>query len=333
MTHKVTLLINLGSPKSTSIKDVRAYLAEFLMDKYVIDIPWLFRALLIYGPILTFRPKKTAHAYKKIWTKEGSPLISISRATQAKLQKTTERPIYLAMRYGQPSIPSIIEKIIKEHPELETIQVISLYPHYASSSTLTAQRACEKALKKHKSTINLAFKTPFYNDPSYINNLVKGAKEQLETCDYLLFSYHGLPERHLRKADPTKKHCLESDTCCTKPSEAWSTCYRHQCTQTTALFMQILSKDIPHSIAYQSRLGSDPWLQPNTEDECRRLASTGVTNIHVICPSFVADCLETLEEIEMTGKDIFLENGGTSFTYIPCLNTQDDWIATLKSWL
>ncbi len=333
MTKKVTLLINLGSPNSTSIKDVRAYLAEFLMDKYVIDIPWLFRALLIYGPILMFRPKKTAAAYSKIWTDQGSPLIKISKDTQKKLQKKTKTPIYLAMRYAQPSIPSIIEKIKKENPNIDTINIIPLYPHYAMSSTLTVQKACEKALRNDKTNIKIQFKSSFYNDPSYINSLVKSAKDKLGDCEYLLFSYHGLPERHIKKADKSNTHCLKKPDCCTRPSDAWNTCYKHQCVQTTTLFMQILGKDIPHSIAFQSRLGNDPWLQPNAEEELIRLAKTGVKNIHVICPSFVSDCLETLEEIQIAGKESFLEHGGEKFTYIPCLNTQDSWIDTLKSWL
>jgi protoporphyrin/coproporphyrin ferrochelatase len=331
MTKKATLLINLGSPKSTSKRDVRTYLAEFLMDKYVIDIPWILRALLIYGPILTFRPKKTSEAYKKIWTSEGSPLIKISKDLQTKLQKETDTPIYLAMRYGDPSIHSVMKKIQKEHPELNELTIIPLYPHHAMSSTVTVQEACKKALKSLKIKATISFKPAFYNDPGYISSLVKHSKKYMENCDYLLFSYHGLPDRHLKKTDPTGQHCLTKN-CCTTPSKAWNTCYKHQCVQTTTLFMQLLNSNIKHSVAYQSRLGNDPWILPNTEDEFKRLAKQGVKNIHVICPSFVSDCLETLEEIEMAGQELFLKNGGESLTYIPCLNTDSDWVETLKSW-
>jgi ferrochelatase len=329
-TKKAILLVNLGSPDSTSIPDIKKYLAEFLMDKYVIDLPWPLRAAIVYGPILTFRPKKTAAAYNSVWTKSGSPLIQISKGLQKKVQEKLDNPVYLAMRYGNPSIPDVINTIKKENPKLESLFVIPLYPQYAMSTTLTVEKAVEKAVQETGLTAEVTFKDAFYNDPSYIASLVQSARKQLNNAEHILFSYHGLPERHLRKTD-AGNHCTTQD-CCNRPSDAWKTCYKHQAKITSELFMQVLGKDISYSIAFQSRLGPDKWISPSTEDEIIRLGESGVKNIHVICPSFVADCLETLEEINMEGRETFLEHGGESFTYIPCVNTTEDWINTVVKW-
>lgn len=327
---KAILLVNLGSPDSTSIPDIKRYLAEFLMDKYVIDLPWPLRAAIVYGPILTFRPKKTAAAYNSVWTKFGSPLIQISKGLQTKVQQGLDNPVYLAMRYGNPSLPDIMATIKSENPELESLFVIPLYPQYAMSTTLTVEEAVKKAAKEISLSASITFKKAFYNDPNYISALVNSAKKQLKGAEHILFSYHGLPERHLRKTDPGN-HCT-TNNCCNTPSEAWNTCYKHQALQSTELFMQVLGQNIPYSIAFQSRLGPDKWIAPSTEDEIIRLGESGVKNIHVICPSFVADCLETLEEINMEGKETFLEHSGESFTYIPCLNTTEDWVKTIVKW-
>jgi len=331
MTHKdAILLVNLGSPDSTSIPDIKRYLAEFLMDKYVIDLPWPLRAAIVYGPILTFRPKKTSAAYKSVWTKSGSPLIQISKGLQKKVLEKLDKPVYLAMRYGNPSIPDVINAIKKEKPDLKSLTVIPLYPQYAMSTTLTVEKAVKKAAKELNFKAKINFKSAFYNDPDYINALVQSAKKQLDGAEHILFSYHGLPERHLRKTDPGS-HCT-SEACCDTASDAWKTCYKHQAKVTSDLFMQILGKEISYSIAFQSRLGPDKWISPSTEDEIIRLGETGKKNIHVICPSFVADCLETLEEINMEGRETFLEHGGESFTYIPCLNTTEAWVDTVVKW-
>lgn len=330
ITEHAILLVNLGSPDSTSIPDIKRYLAEFLMDNYVIDLPWPLRAAIVYGPILTFRPKKTAAAYSRVWTKSGSPLVQISKGLQNKVQSKLDKPVYLAMRYGNPSIPDIISTINAEHPNLKALTVIPLYPQYAMSTTLTVEKAIEKAAKTIGLKATISFKSAFYNDPSYIKALVDSAKKQLHGAEHILFSYHGLPERHLRKTDPGL-HCT-STSCCETPSEAWKTCYKHQAKVTTELFMQVLGNSVPYSIAFQSRLGPDKWIAPSTEDELIRLAKTGVKRLHVICPSFVSDCLETLEEINMEGRETFLEHGGSTFTYIPCLNTTDEWVNTIVNW-
>lgn len=331
-THAV-LLVNLGSPNSTSLPDVRAYLKQFLMDKYVIDLPWLLRAMLIYGIILPFRPKKTAAAYNEIWTKSGSPLIITSQSQQRLLQEQVFYPVELAMRYGTPSIPDTISSLIMKNPLLKSIHVIPLYPHYAMSSTKTVEEEVKRVVKQMRNTIRLYFQPPFYNDPGYIEIMKNSIRSHLSSFDYLLFSYHGIPYRHLRKTDPTKHHCL-SKNCCSRPSKAWDTCYQHQTVDSTHRIAESLGlSQSQYGIAYQSRLGRDPWLLPNTEDEIKRLASQGVKRLGVVCPSFVSDCLETLEEIKMEAREIFEENGGKSFTYIDCLNITPSWINLMKKWI
>ncbi len=188
-------------------------------------------------------------------------------------------------------------------------------------------------IKKTKHTIKLYFQPPFYKDPDYLNALINIIKPKLIDIDYLLFSYHGLPYRHLKKTDPTQNHCL-SNNCCKTPSKAWETCYQHHTIETTEKIVKQLKihKD-NYGIAYQSRLGNDPWLLPNTEEFVKKLCENGVKKLGIVCPSFVTDCLETLEEINMGIRELFLENGGESFTYIDCLNTDPDWINTLKKWV
>lgn len=325
------LLINLGSPKSTSTADVRTYLRQFLMDKYVIDLPWLLRALIVYGIILPTRPTKTAAAYRKIWA-DGSPLVTTSIAQQQLLQDKVDIPVGVAMRYGSPSIESAIKGLINDNPLLSSIHVIPLYPHYAMSTTLTVQKEVNRVIQKTKHTIKLSFQPPFYNNVHYLNAVAAIIKPQILDLDYVLFSYHGLPYRHLKKTDPTRRHCVTKE-CCKYPSKAWDTCYQYQTIVTTRELAKSLSlSESQYMISYQSRLGRDPWILPNTEDVIQKLAADGIKKLGIVCPSFVTDCLETLEEINMGGRALFLENGGESFTYIPCLNTDASWISLLQRW-
>jgi len=332
-THAV-LLVNLGSPDDTSVPAVRRYLAEFLMDKYVIDSPWLIRAAVVYGAILPKRPQKTAEAYKKIWTDDGSPLITTSKETQKKVQENSRFPIALAMRYGNPSIPDVLAQLLKTHPQLSSIHVIPLYPHYAMSSYETVVKKVEKSAKRLSKTLKLTYEKPFYDDEDYIKNLVTSMAPYLENSfDFLLFSYHGLPERHLKKSDPTRQHCLKVKDCCNHASLAHDTCYRAQVYTTTKKVTEALGlNNDRYSVSFQSRLGRDPWLRPYTDKVLIALAESGVKRLLVICPAFVSDCLETLEEIEKEGRELFLHSGGESFTMIPCLNTHPDWIQTLTKW-
>ncbi len=329
------LLVNLGSPDSPAVPDVRRYLHQFLMDKRVIDLPYPLRKLIVGLFILPFRPKNSAHAYRSIWWEEGSPLIVISRRLRAEIQKRVNDPVALGMRYGNPSIEAGFRTLL-EHTDgqLEEVLLVPLYPQYAMSTYETVVVEAQRVLKKLALPIRMQVLPPFYNQPDYIAALVESARPHLkEPYDFLLFSYHGLPERHLRKTDPTGRHCLKVEDCCHTPSPAHSRCYRHQALVTTQLFVQAAGlPEGKYGIAFQSRLGKDPWLTPFTDQEIQRLARQGVRRLRLICPGFVSDCLETLEEIGIRGKESFLAAGGEDFQLIPCLNTHPRWVSLLSEW-
>ncbi|HEU0064142.1 MAG TPA: ferrochelatase [Flavisolibacter sp.] len=332
---KAVILMNLGSPPSTEVKDVRRYLDEFLMDEKVIDKSWLFRALLVKAIIVPFRAPKSAEAYKKIWTKEGSPLIVISKQQRDALESVTNIPVEIAMRYGNPSPKETYDKLSKEYPDLGEVLLIPMYPHYAMSSFETAVDYAKLQYDKGKYPFKLTTISPFYNNEDYLNALIESIKPWLEReFDHLLFSYHGLPERHILKGDITGKHCFQSIDCCEIASPAHKFCYRHQCKETTRLVAEKLSLPLNKwSMSFQSRLGREEWLKPYTVVRLSHLPSEGVKKLLVVCPAFVSDCLETLEEMAIGGSEIFLHAGGEEFATIPCLNVHPLWIETLAKWV
>lgn len=325
---KAILLVNLGSPDSTSVSDVRRYLNEFLMDGRVIDTPWLLRRLIV-GLILINRPKESAHAYKKIWLPEGSPLVVTSRNVQKLLQTRSSVPVGLAMRYQNPSVESAVKNLAGKG--VTQLLVIPLFPHYAMSSFESAVERVKEMAAKHAPQMALTIQPPYFDASDYITALVASAKNDLDAgYDHLLFSFHGIPERHLRKSDPTGCHCLAKENCCEVPSVAHATCYRAQCFKTVAAFVK--AAGIPagkFSVSFQSRLGKDPWLKPYTDFELVEFPKRGIKKLLVICPAFVSDCLETIEEIGMRGRDSFLQAGGKEFKQIPCLNEHPLWLAAL----
>jgi len=327
---KAVLLVNLGSPASPSVADVRRYLRDFLMDGRVLDMPWLARFGIVHGVILPFRPRQSAAAYRRIWTPAGAPLMVTSRNLQAKLQSRVSVPVELAMRYPNPSIPEALRRLVRLG--VEAVLVIPLFPHYARSSFETAVARVEEAAAAFTPPLRVQVQPPYFEAPEYIAALAGSAREYLQRgYDHLLFSFHGLPERHLRKADPTGRHCLVAANCCTTASPAQATCYRAQCFKTVAAFVR--QAGVPegkYSIAFQSRMGRAPWLKPYTDHELSRLARSGIKRLRVICPAFVADCLETLEEIGLHGRDIFLNAGGVEFERIPCLNEHPRWLDALQ---
>jgi protoporphyrin/coproporphyrin ferrochelatase len=332
---KGIILMNLGSPDSTQVKDVRRYLNEFLMDEKVIDIPYLARLLLVRGIISPFRAPKSAKAYRSVWTDEGSPLVVLTKQLQAALQPSVEPPVTIAMRYGNPSPQAAFDELLSKVPDLEEVVAVPLYPHYAMSSYETAVEYAQRVHKKNNYPFKLTFIEPFYKDSDYINALCASIEPYLkQDYDQILFSYHGLPERHLRKSDTTGKHCLKVDSCCSVDSPAHATCYRHQCIMTTQLVAAQLNipKD-KFKFAFQSRLGRDEWLKPYTVVRLAELPKEGVKKLLVVCPAFVSDCLETLEEMAEEGQEVFLEAGGESFTFIPCMNIQPLWVETLAKWV
>lgn len=331
---KGALLVNLGSPNSTSVKDVRNYLDEFLMDEYVIDKPYLFRALLVKGIILNTRPKKSAAAYKKIWWPEGSPLIVLSERLHKKVKEHVNIPVELAMRYGKPSLLSGLQKLVDQG--VTEIFLVPLYPQFAMASTETIVVLANKLVKKHFPQVKLSDLPAFYNKADYIEVLSESIQSELEKSkpDHLLFSYHGLPERHIKKSDVTKSHCKIDGSCCNTPSPAHEFCYRHQCYETTKQVAEKLNlKEDFYSVSFQSRLGRDPWIKPYTDFVIDDFAKDGLKKLAVVTPAFVSDCLETLEEIGMEAKHSFIKNGGEEFTAIPCLNENEKWIKTLSSWI
>lgn len=331
---KGVLLVNLGSPDSPSPKDLKPYLDEFLMDERVIDVPKWLRNIIVRGIILRTRPKRSAKAYKKIWWEEGSPLVVISQRFKEKVQARTDIPIALGMRYGSMQISMAMEALAKQG--VEEILLVPLYPHYAMSSYETVVVKAMEVQKELFPDMKLTTLPAFYQNPDYIKVLSDAISEALQDFEYdhILFSYHGIPERHIRKSDPTNFHCKIDASCCKINSVAHHTCYRHQCYDTTELVKKTLNlPDEKTSSSFQSRLAGDPWLKPYTDYEFERLAKEGKKKLAVITPAFVSDCLETLEEIAMEGKEQFEEAGGESYMHIPCLNDRDEWVDLMASWI
>ena len=331
---KGVLLVNLGSPDSPTPKDVKPYLDEFLMDERVIDVPLWLRNIIVRGIILRTRPKKSAEAYQKIWWEEGSPLIVISERFSEKVATDVAIPVALGMRYGSMTIKKGLQAL--QDKGVDEVLLVPLYPQYAMSSYETVVVKALEDQQQYFPKMQLTTLPAFYKNDAYIKVLSESIAEGLKDFEYdhILFSYHGIPERHIRKSDPTKFHCKINDQCCTTNSVAHTTCYRHQCFDTTEKVKAYLK--LPEdklSIAFQSRLPNDPWLKPFTDVELERLAQEGKKRLVVITPAFVADCLETLEEIAMEGKHQFQEAGGDAYKHIPCLNDRDDWVKVMVQWI
>ncbi|MBI3720371.1 MAG: ferrochelatase [Sphingobacteriales bacterium] len=331
---KGIILMNLGSPDSTKVKDVRRYLNEFLMDERVIDISYLGRLLLVKGIIVPFRAPKSAHAYSTIWWKEGSPLIELTKQLQKAVQQQVDAPVTIAMRYGNPTPKVAYEELLSKVNDLEEVILFPLYPHYAMSSYETAVEYMKEIHAKEKYNFKLTTIKPYYNNPDYINAMAENMKPFLEKeYDHILFSYHGVPGRHIKKSDITGCHCLQKENCCDVASPAHDFCYRHQCFTTTKLVTEKLN--IPankFSISFQSRLGKG-WLEPFTDIRLEQMPKEGIKKLLIICPAFVSDCLETLEEIAERGKETFIEAGGEEYTMIPCLNVHPLWVSAISKWL
>lgn len=327
---KAILLVNLGSPDSPSVRDVRRYLNEFLMDGRVIDTSWLMRRFIV-GMILISRPKESAHAYQSIWTPAGSPLIVTSRSVQNKLQARVNVPVELAMRYQNPSIESAVKSLSARG--VNDVLLIPLFPHYAMSSYETAVVRVQEVTCKLAPQMKITVQPPYGDKPDYIAAMVVATEAYLkQDYDHLLFSFHGVPERQIKKTDPTHEHCLIAKGCCNTPSPAHQFCYRHQCYRTAEEFAKAaMVPSDKWSVSFQSRLGKDPWLKPYTDFELERLAKGGIKRILVMSPAFVADCLETIEELGIRGKETFLAAGGKSFQLVPCLNDHPAWIGTLEN--
>lgn len=335
------LLVNLGTPDSADVGDVRRYLREFLSDPRVIDIHPVARWLLLNLVILPFRPQKSAAAYKKVWTAEGSPLLVYSQqlrdALASEFQGTAE--VELAMRYGQPSISGALKNF--ETKGIHRIIVFPLFPQYASASSGSALQQTLAELGDFTSVPDVQIVGEFYSDPGYIHAVAELARQSVAAADHVLISFHGLPERHIRNGDVSGSHCLVGSDCCDAIVSANARCYRAQSFATARLLAEELGLDgSSWSIGFQSRLGRDPWIQPFTDVRLDELARAGVTNVAVLEPSFVADCLETLEEIGIRGQEDFVASGGEKLHLAPCLNASPQAVKALagiirrgSSWL
>jgi ferrochelatase len=332
MSQSAVLLLNLGSPDSTSVPDVKRYLREFLGDERVIDKPdiGVLRKLLVNGIIIPARARKSAHAYESIWTAEGSPLIATSRHTQAKLQARATLPVELAMNYGNPSIPDALQRLAAQG--VTRLLLFPQYPHYAMSSWETVVAKVHREAARLAPGMKIECVLPYFADPDYIEALVASARPYLsQPHDHLLFSYHSIPVRHLTKADTSRAHCQIVADCCNSCSPAHATCYKAQVTRTTHEFVRAAGLNPQQwSISFQSRIAGEPWLTPYTDHLLEELPRQGKKRLLVITPAFVTDCLETLEEIRVEGAGQFKEAGGVEFTHIPCLNDQPVWIGFLE---
>ena len=332
---KGVLLVNLGSPDSPKKDDVKKYLDQFLMDERVIDFPKWFRTFLVRGIILNTRPKKSAEAYKKIWWKEGSPLIVLTELLMEKVKKNVSTPVEIAMRYGKPSIKEGLSLL--NNRGVSDVLIIPLYPQFAMATTETILVLAEKIKNEFFPQMTFTSLPSFYNHPDYIRVLSSSIQEELigKNWEHIIFSYHGVPERHIRKSDITKSHCKMDGVCCFKESPAHSYCYKHQCEKTTLEVARYLElKEGSYSTTFQSRvsiLGS--WLKPYTDKTVSSFAEKGYKEIAIVTPAFISDCLETLEEIGMEAAEDFEEKGGKKLHVIPCINDRDDWVKVLSRWI
>jgi len=332
MTDHALLLVNLGSPASTEVADVRRYLNQFLMDPYVIDVPWPLRRLIV-SLILIRRPEQSAHAYASIWWEDGSPLVVLSKRLQHAMTKEwTAGPVELAMRYGEPSIETVLKKLTSQG--IRKITLAPVYPQFADSTVTTVIEEAKRVVRERKLDVQFSVLQPFYDQPEYLQALVDNVRPHLEQAhDHLLLSFHGLPERHLTKLDPTGNHCFKDANCCQNASPAViATCYRAQCLRSASEFARLAGiPDGKWSVSFQSRLGRAKWIEPYTEAHLAELAEKGVKKLLVMCPAFVADCIETLEEIGDRGAEQFKEAGGEELVLIPCLNDDPNWAAALNT--
>lgn len=328
------LLVQLGTPASTSVSDVRSYLREFLSDPRVIDIPAPARALLLNAVILPFRPRRSAHAYRQIWTDEGSPLTlhteELARAVSDRLGPGYR--VAVGMRYKEPSLRSAVDRLAAEG--CGRMVVLPLFPQYSSAATGSAMEAALAEIGRRWNVPDVGSIGAFYDDDRFVDALAKTAAPHLDAFrpDHILFSYHGLPEKQVEKSDLTGSWCLQSESCCDRIVEANSFCYRAQCFATTrGAAARLRLTEGTYSTSFQSRLAGQKWIEPYTDHELPRLHEAGVRRLAVLTPSFTADCLETLEEIGIRAREQWMDLEGEDFLLVPCLNGHPAWADAVVS--
>ncbi|TNH02149.1 ferrochelatase [Testudinibacter sp. TR-2022] len=314
MKNKIgVLLVNLGTPSAPTTAAVKHYLKQFLSDPRVIDLPRLQWSVILNAFILPRRAPRVAKLYQAIWTEQGSPLLAIGREQVQKLQHyfTARQPnliIELAMTYGEPSMQSAVDRLIAQ--QVQKIIVLPLYPQYSSTTTASVFDAFAHALKSHRAMPEIAFIHHYHQHPLYIQALANSIRPKLQSDELLIFSFHGIPERYQQEGD----------------------CYAEHCHQTALLVANTLELTPSQwQVTFQSRFGKEPWLQPYTDETLQQLAQNGQKALAIVCPGFAVDCLETIEEIEEENREIFLDNGGERYQYIPALNASDEHIELLAT--
>lgn len=325
------ILLNTGSAASPHVPDVRVYLKQFLSDPRIIDLPAWKRWIIVNCFVLPFRPKQTGEAYEAIWTERGSPLLAFSEDFRDALQaKMPEAVVKIGMAYGAPKIGDSLDELMAAG--VERIVVVPMFPQYASATTGSVVECVYKHCAKQWNVPALSVLPPYFDDGAYLDAWKEVAGPALAAFkpDHVLLSYHGLPERQLKKCDPSGSHCLVKEHCCDVAVHANRMCYRRHCMETSkALVARLGLAEGAYSITFQSRLGRDPWLKPATDETIEALAKSGVKRLAIVSPAFVADCLETLEELGMQGKESFLEHGGEDFLLVPSLNAHPAWVDAL----
>jgi ferrochelatase len=328
---KGVLLVNLGTPDSYHPSAVYRYLNEFLTDERVIDMSWLRRQILVRGVIVPLRFRQSAKLYRRLWTPEGSPLLVHGRDVESKLQAALgdSYHVVLAMRYQSPSIEQGLEKL--RGKQVEELIVLPLFPQYASATTGSVHQKVMEKLQRWEVIPKLVLINQFCDHPKMIEAICARAKQhRLDSYDHILFSFHGLPERQIRRADPSGK-CL-TPNCCQASCSAKQFCYKAQCYATARALVERLSlRETDYTVCFQSRLGRDPWLQPYTSSVLENLAEKGMKRILVFCPSFVCDCLETTCEISLEYGEEFKKRGGEELQLVEGLNSHPAWIEALQS--
>ncbi|MEC7921498.1 MAG: ferrochelatase [Chloroflexota bacterium] len=346
------LIMNTGTPDETSIPALRRYLKQFLSDPDMLDYPSqrlkeyskgidvlrnglasVLRWIIVNLIVLPFRPARIQAKYQGIWTKEGSPLLVNTIKFAEKLKKYTNENVEIGMRYGNPSIEKAIKKF-KEN-EIDKLFLVSMFPQYAEATSGSTFTEVKRVLKKEGYSPNLIKINHYYNEEFYLKSLKKSIieSEEYKNSEYLLFSFHGLPVRQLKKADISESHCQKVDNCCEKDSENNEFCYKSHCVKTVMKLSESLDPDKPFKICYQSTFGPEQWIQPNIIDVLEDLAKQGIKKVSVACPSFTADCLETLEEIAVENHEDFEKNGGEYVKLIPSLNDNEDWVRSFAEYL
>jgi len=330
------LLVNLGTPDAPETAPVRRYLRQFLSDSRVLTLPAPLRWMLLNLVILPTRPAKSAAAYRKIWGPEGSPLLVHSKALAQGVAKELggDFVVELAMRYGQPSIEDGLASL--EAADVGRVIVLPLFPQYASSVTASVSAEVFACLDRQGDFPPLEIMGAFYDEPDFAGSWSEIVQPELDAfgADHVLYSFHGLPEDQIRASDPSQGHCLASADCCDAPGQSLRRCYRAQCYATARALDEALGLDATHtSVAFQSRLGPRPWIQPFTDVVLPELADRGVKRLAVFCPSFVADCLETLEEIGIRLREQWGDLGGESLWLSPCPNGDPRFARAVAGWI